>query len=175
MKKIAVLFSNGTEELEALTPVDLLRRCDGAVCEIVSVCGEYLTGSHGIVVKADRLLKDFEVEQYDAIVIPGGMPGATCISQNEIVIKSLKKAFETGKLIASICASPAVVLAKHNIIDGKNVTCYPAQVFIKALSKCTYTAKHLQTDGNLITADGPESAFEFAREIARYLGLNPEF
>lgn len=175
MKKIAVLFSNGTEELEALTPVDLLRRCDGAVCEIVSICGEFPQGSHGIVVKADKLIEDFDIEQYDAIVIPGGMPGATYISQNEIAVRAIKKAFETGKLVASICASPAVVLAKNNLINGKKVTCYPAQVFVNSLLECIYTAKHVQTDGNLITADGPESAFEFAREIAKNLGLSPKF
>ena len=175
MKKIAVIFSNGTEELEALTPVDLLRRCDGAICDIVSICGEMPVGSHGIAVKADKTVDEFDMADYDAIVIPGGMPGATYISQNKKVVDGLKQAFADGKLVASICASPAVVLAQNNLIDGKKVTCYPADVFIDSFSNCNYTAKNLQIDGNLITADGPQSAFEFAKALATALGLSPKF
>lgn len=172
--KIAVLFSNGTEELEALTPVDVLRRAK-ATCDIVSVCGEYPTGSHNIVVKADKLVEDFDMDEYDAIIIPGGMPGAKIISENEIVTKQIKKAFESGKLVASICASPAVVLASKGFIDGKKATCYPAEQFIKMMQPTSYTATDVEIDGNLITANGPKSAFKFAFAICDYLKLTPSF
>lgn len=175
MKRIAVIFSNGTEELEALTPVDILRRCDGAVCDIISISGEMPTGSHGITVRADGLAQEVCFDQYDAIVIPGGMPGATYISQNQKVVTALRNALAEGKLVASICASPAVVLAQNGLVSGKTVTCYPAKVFIDSLVDCHYTAKNLQVDGNLITADGPQSAFEFAKAIASALGLTPKF
>ena len=175
MKKIAVLFSNGTEELEALTPVDVLRRCDGVVCDIIGVGGEYVVGSHGIKVKADKEITDFCVDKYDGIIVPGGMPGATNITQNTVAVGAIKKCMQENKLVASICASPAVVLAQHNLVNGKKVTCYPAEVFIKQLSNSVYTGEHLQRDSNLITADGPESAFDFAKEIAKALGVTPKF
>ena len=174
MKKIAVIFANGTEELEALTPVDLLRRCRDTVCDIVSICGEMPIGSHNIVVKADKLIDDFCMDEYDAIVIPGGMPGAVNISQNQKVVESLKQAFNDGKIVASICASPSVVLAHHGLIEGKKVTCYSFKDFVDEFKNSQYTGKNLQVDGNLITANGPESAFEFAMEIAKSLGLTPK-
>jgi 4-methyl-5(b-hydroxyethyl)-thiazole monophosphate biosynthesis len=174
MKKIAVIFSNGTEEIEALTPVDVLRRT-GAQCDIVSVSGEHPVGSHGITVKADKTDSELDMDLYDAIVIPGGMPGAEIISQNDNIIRALKKAFIDGKVVASICASPAVVLAKHGLIAGKRATCYPADVFISLMSATNYTASDVERDGLLITANGPKSAMKFALEICSVLNLTPKF
>ena len=168
MKKIAVLFSNGTEELEALTPVDVLRRA-GADCDIVSICGNYPVGSHNITVKADRLVEDVVFDVYDCIVIPGGMPGATKISENNYAMNGVKKAIKQNKVIASICASPAVVLASNRLIDGKKATCYPAESFIQMMNVADYTGADVQVDGNLITANGPKSAFKFSLEIINYL------
>lgn len=174
MKKIAVIFSNGTEEIEAFTPVDVLRRT-GAQCDIVSVSGEYPVGSHGITVKADKTDSEFDMDLYDAIVIPGGMPGAEIISKNDIIIDALKKAFNDGKVVASICASPAVVLANNGFIDGKKATCYPAPSFIQMMRPANYTGSDVERDGLLITANGPKSAMKFALEICCALGLTPKF
>jgi len=173
MKRIAVIFSNGTEEIEALTCVDILRRCRDASCDIVSISGDIPVGSHGIAVKADKTVDEFMMADYDAVVIPGGMPGATYISRNAKIIDALKQAIAQNKLVASICASPAVVLAENGLIEGKKVTCYPAEAFIAQLKGCHYTASGLEIDGNLITADGPKSAFDFALAIATKLGLTP--
>jgi 4-methyl-5(b-hydroxyethyl)-thiazole monophosphate biosynthesis len=174
MQKIAVIFSNGTEEIEALTPVDVLRRT-GAQCDIVSVSGEYPKGSHGIIVKADLTAESLDMDNYDAIVIPGGMPGAEIISNDQAIICALKKAFNENKVVASICASPAVVLAKNGFIDGKTATCYPAPAFIEMMKVAKYTAGDVERDGNLITANGPKSAMKFALEICSVLGLTPKF
>ena len=108
--KVAVILANGCEELEALTPVDVLRRA-GADVDLVSINGEFAKGSHDIVIKGDKLIEDIDLSEYECLVVPGGMPGATNISQNQKVVEGLKKALKENKLIASICASPAVVLA----------------------------------------------------------------
>jgi 4-methyl-5(b-hydroxyethyl)-thiazole monophosphate biosynthesis len=174
MKKVAVIVANGTEELEALTPVDVLRRAN-AVCDIVSIYGKTVNGSHGIIITADKTLSEVNFNDYDAIVIPGGMPGATNISACEKVVSATKTMLEEGKLVASICASPAVVLASNGLIKGKKVTCYPAQDFIKMLSENTYTGSDVEISENLITANGPKSAMKFSNEICAFLSLTPKF
>ena len=174
MKKIAVLFANGTEEIEGITPVDILRRC-GAEVVTVSVSGTEITGSHGIVIKADTTADKLNADDVDAIVIPGGMPGAKNIAQNDFVLTAIKKAFLDGKVVGAICASPAVVLASNGLIDGRTATCYPFEDFIKMMSACNYTGAEVQTDGNLVTANGPRSAMKFSLELAKVLGLTPCF
>ena len=169
--KIAVIFANGTEEIEGITPVDVLRRAD-VTCDIVSVSGEPV-GSHGISIKADLLSNQLDMNNYDGIVIPGGMPGAVNIANDEHVKKALIKANKEEKMIASICASPAVVLAPLGILNGRKATCFPASDFVDELGK-SYTGKNVEIDGHVITANGPKSAMEFALEICKYLQLKPK-
>ena len=171
MKKIAVIFANGMEEIEALTPVDLLRRA-GIRVDTVSVCGEYPTGSHSVTVKADRIIEETDLLDYDGIVIPGGMPGATNIASNKKVISCIEKFIAQGKLVSSICASPAVVLASNGFLKGKKATCFPAPDFISAMGE-SYTGSDVEVDGNLITANGPKSAMKFAIAICK--AVAPEF
>ena len=171
MVKIAVLFADGTEEIEGITPVDILRRA-GAECDIVSVAGEYLTGSHGITIKADKLINKIDVCSYDAVVIPGGMPGATNIAKNEQAIELIKHLISKGKLVAAICASPAVVLAQNDLLMATSATCFHADCFTSQLGK-NYTGKEVEVSDNFITADGPKSALKFAMAIAKYLQLDP--
>lgn len=170
--KIAVFFANGTEELEALTPVDVLKRA-GAQVDIISVEDSILVGSHGIKVIADKLVADVKGCDYDAFVIPGGMPGAVNISNCESAVKMIKKGYAENKLIASICASPAVVLARHGLINGK-ATCYPHQDFISGLGDF-YTGNDVELFNNVITANGPKSAFAFSLKICEYLNITPKF
>lgn len=172
--KIAVIFANGTEEIEALTPVDVLRRAKIDV-DVVSINGIAPTGSHNIKVVADRVIENTYLNDYDGIVIPGGMPGATNISENEDVVNCLKNFMLNGKMIASICASPAVVLANKGVIANKRVTCYPSINFVSMLKNNFYTEKDVEVDGNLITANGPKSAFEFSLKIVEYLGKTISF
>ncbi len=172
--KVGVIFAYGTEEIEAITPIDVLRRA-GVDCDIISVSGEYPIGSHGITVKADKVIEETDLSIYDAIVIPGGMPGAINISNNQKVIDAVKDAIENNKVVGAICASPAVVLAKHNLIDGKSVTCYPAKDFIKMLKNSIFTNKSVQRDGNIVTANGPKSAMEFSLLICDALNINAKF
>lgn len=172
MAKIAVLFADGTEEIEGITPVDVLRRA-GAECDIVSVGGEYITGSHGITIKADKLIDKIDMRFYDAVVIPGGMPGATNIAKCEKAIEFIKYLISKGKLISAICASPAVVLAQNDLLMATSATCFHADCFIGQLGN-NYTGKEVEVSDNYITADGPKSALKFALAIAKYLGLDPK-
>ena len=94
--------------------------------------------------------------------------------ENKIAIEGLKKILEQGKVIASICASPAVVLASHGLIQGRKATCYPAKDFVDALGE-SYTGEDVQVDGNLITANGPKSAMAFSLVICEKLGVNAKF
>jgi 4-methyl-5(b-hydroxyethyl)-thiazole monophosphate biosynthesis len=173
--KIAVLIANGSEEIELITPIDILRRA-GVICDVVSVNDIAVNCSRGVNIIADKLITEICVSEYDGVVIPGGMPGATNISNSEQAINFIKYLLEQGKMVSSICASPAVVLAKHGLINGKKATCFPAQEFIETLksSGATYTANGVETDGNIITANGPKSAMEFSMQICAYLGLTPK-
>ena len=175
MVKIAVFFADGTEELEGITPVDLLKRCEGAFVDTVSVCGKSITTSHGVLITPDKTVDEVDLLSYDALVIPGGMPGATNIAACKKVSEAIENAEKSGKLVAAICASPAVVLASQGFFRGKKLTCYPAPAFIEMLKNNDYTAADVEVDGNLITANGPKSAFMFAKAICEYLNLTPKF
>ncbi|MBO7345333.1 MAG: DJ-1/PfpI family protein [Clostridia bacterium] len=174
MTKIAVLIANGSEEIETLTPLDIFRRCENAHCDLISVSGKTPTCSHGVCVCADKEIDQVNLYDYDAVVIPGGMPGATNISNDKRVITALKKISESDKLIASICASPAVVLAKNGLLGEQKATCYPAPAFIELMGD-NYTGSDVEVGERLITANGPKSAMQFSIEICKALGLKPKF
>lgn len=174
MKKLAVIFANGMEEIEALTPVDVLRRA-GVVCDTVALDSDQAVGSHNIVIKADKSLSKVNLDEYDGIVIPGGMPGATNISDSQTIIDALGRFIRNGKLVCALCASPAVVLAKRRLIDGFKATCYPAPQFIELMKYTEYTADDVTVCKNLITGNGPKSAMKFSLAICDYLGLIPKF
>ena len=174
MKKVAVLVANGSEEIEFITPVDVLRRAEGICCDVFGVGGIELVGSHKIVLRADYDVKDLDMNLYDAIVIPGGMPGATNIANCKEVKEALIIAFNSNKVVGAICASPAVVLADNGFIDGRNATCFPAEDFIKIIKRAKYSAKDVEIDKNLVTANGPKSAMGFALALCKVLGVNPK-
>lgn len=171
--KIAVLISNGSEEIEVLTPVDVLRRAN-VECHLISVCEKQVVGSHNIKITSDYLLDEVCLSSYDGIVIPGGMPGAEIISKSKKVINAITDMMKNNKLVASICASPAVVLARHNLLQNKKATCYMADDFIN-LMKDNFILEDVVVDGNLITANGPKSAMLFSLKICEFLGVKPKF
>lgn len=170
MKNIGVIFANGFEEIEGLTIVDILRRA-GLICQMVGLSGETATGAHGIKVVMDCTFDAFKDTKYDAIILPGGMPGAENLRDSRKLLESLKKASEADKLIAAICAAP-IALAAADILHGKNVTCYPG--FESQLTGACYTASRVQVDGNIITANGPGSAMDFSYQILEYLGCSKQ-
>ena len=171
MKKIAVMFADGFEEIEALGTVDILRRA-GVTCDIVSIQKETVTGAHGIKIQSDKIISE-DIKNYDMIVCPGGLPGAEYLSECELLIETIKEFDKrTDKYIAAICASPAVVLSKSGVVDSKNITCYPTNDFKNMLSNSNYKDDNVVVDGNIITSRGPATALEFAYKILEVLGYD---
>lgn len=159
--KVAVLLANGFETLEALTVVDILRRGE-VECNTFSLEGDEVTTSHNIKLKADKSIMDEEINSYDFLVLPGGMPGSINLRDDERVIELVKKFNEKNKWICAICAGP-IVLGKAGITEGKNVTCYPG--FEEELGNCNYKNDMVVVDGNIITGRGPAAVIPFAFEI----------
>lgn len=172
MKKIALILADGFEEGEALFTVDIFRRA-GFTCDMLAIKDEMVEGSHGITVKADRLLGDDKLEDYDLLFLPGGLPGAPNMRDDDRVI-ALTKAFaaDPDKYLAAICAAP-MVLAKADVVKGKKVTSNPAEGVVNALKDAgaDYVDDQLvAVDGKLLTSRGPATVFPFAFAVVDALG-----
>jgi 4-methyl-5(b-hydroxyethyl)-thiazole monophosphate biosynthesis len=165
MKKVAVLFAEGFEEIEALTVVDIMRRAN-VTCHMIGIDKINVLGTHSIQVKCDKTL-DNDIKDYDLIVLPGGMPGAKNLQENKKVIEAVKYFNESGKLVSAICAAP-IVLGTANIIENRNITSYPG--FEDELKGCNYKEDRVVVDGNIITSRGPATAMEFAYKLLEILG-----
>lgn len=143
-------LATGFEEVEALAPVDILRR-GGVEIKTVSVTGDLLVESaHGVAIKADLLFEDADLASADLLLLPGGLPGATNLNEHEGLRKALVGQNERGGRIAAICAAP-LVLGGLGLLNGKKATCYPG--FEKYLTGATYTA-----DLCTSTATSPQGA-----------------
>ena len=165
MKKTAILFAKGYEEVEALTVVDLLRRAKIG-CEILSVADSgQVTGSHGISIGADRNFSGTDFSQYDGVILPGGMPGTTNLAADERVLALLRSFAAAGKLTAAICAAPTV-LAKAGLLDGKKAVCYPGME--EQLTGAKVSFDPVAVDGTVITSRGLGTAIPFALSIVQY-------
>ena len=165
MKKVALLLADGFEEVEVVTPVDFLRRA-GIQVVISSISGEMVTGSHNIVMKADMTIDGLPAD-LDGIILPGGMPGAANLAQSETVTELLQKMNNNNKLIAAICAAPALVLDGSGLLEGRSFTCYPG--FEKEVTGADFCTERVVQDGNIITSRGPGTAAEFSIALIEYL------
>lgn len=164
-EKVGMMVANGYEEIEMLTVVDVLRRA-GMTCDIISVTGERkLTSSHKVTVEADLKYEEADFDSYDALVIPGGMPGTINLGEHGGVCEQLKKAHEAGKLIAAICAAPTV-FGKLGLLEGKKAICYPG--LEDQLTGAIVTCEPAVRDGNIITSRGMGTAIDFALAILAY-------
>lgn len=166
--KVIVFLAEGFEEVEALTVVDYLRRLDDVEVEMVSIGdSEYVKGAHEIIVKSDSKLDDLSnYEDYSALVIPGGMPGAINLRSDEKVIELVREFNLQGKIVAAICAGP-IVLEEAKIIDSRRITSYPG--FELEFRNSIYLEESVVVDENIITSRGPAFAVDFAMEIANKL------
>lgn len=171
MKKTILLATNGFEEIEALTVVDVLRRA-GVACELCSVVNtDYLTGSHDITIKADYKLEDMGtpaemVASYDAVILPGGMPGSENLKNHDGVIAILQAFAAAGKITAAICAAP-IALERAGLLAGKRCTVYPG--CLPQSDAYCLTDAPVEHDGNVITGKAPAAALPFAYELVRTL------
>ncbi|WP_139904133.1 DJ-1 family glyoxalase III [Clostridium thermarum] len=169
MKTVLLFLAEGFEEIEALTVVDILRRA-GVQCDMCSLKGTYVTGSHGIEVKSDICLDDIDQRGYDAVVLPGG-PGADVLKNNVRVVQLVKDFYMSGRITAAICAAP-IVLAEAGIVNGHNVTSYPSVKNV--LDNSVYKEDLVVLHNNILTSRGPATAFPFAYALLEALGLEKE-
>ena len=169
MKKVYVFLADGFEDVEALIPIDVLRR-GGVDVTTVSISDFPLVQSaHGVNVEADIMFEQGDFTDADLLFLPGGMPGASNLFEHKGVCKAIVNQHMAGKKVAAICASPAVVLAPLGILDGKKATCYPGFESVLAENNATYTGDLVTVDGNVTTGEGPAAAFPFAYELLSQL------
>lgn len=167
MSKVAVLLAEGFEEIEAVTPIDLLRRA-GVEVVTAGVAGEVVRGSHGITVGTEAGIASLRVDDLDGVVLPGGMPGAANLAASSEVARLVRSMAGSKKLVAAICAAPAKVLAPMGVLSGRRATCFPGDE-VAFSSDVVFSEDRVVRDGNVITSRGAGSAAEFAEEIIRYL------
>ena len=162
---IYLLLADGVEEIEALTPLDILRRA-GIEIKTVGINGKYAKGSHGIVVECDITAEDADMSKLDMVILPGGMPGSTNLDASPFTDKAIKAVLDNGGRLAAICAAP-LVLGRRGLLVGRSATCYPG--FEGELTGATVVDKSVVTDGNITTAKGMGVALAFAKELVSLL------
>lgn len=165
---VCLFLADGFEEIEALTPVDLLRRA-GVEVVTVGVTGKNVTGSHGITVSADVTgdeAKELLSKDIEMIILPGGMPGASNLDSSELVDRFISYAAERGAYLAAICAAP-MLLGKRGLLKGKDATCYPG--FENYLEGAVHYEASVVVDGNFVTSDGMGSALDFSLQLVSLL------
>jgi 4-methyl-5(b-hydroxyethyl)-thiazole monophosphate biosynthesis len=166
MKTACVLLADGFEEVEAITPIDYLRRA-GIEVQVLGLTGKLISGSHGIKVEANIGSEGLNGD-YDCIVVPGGGRGADNIAASPAAVYLIKRHFGAGKLVAAICAAPAVVLhSACDILKGRRFTGFPGTE--TRVQGATFSEERVVVDGNLITSRAAGSAGEFAYAIVSAL------
>jgi len=167
-KNVLVIIADGFEEIEAITVIDILRRC-GVSVVVAGLDKIEIKGSHNIIINADKIL-DKNDNCFEAIVLPGGMPGSKNLSDSPLVDQMLFYANSEKKIIAAICAAPAVVLASKGILSKKKATCFPSMEE-KFDDSTIFSENRVVVDGNIITSRGAGTSAEFVFVIAEELGL----
>ena len=163
---VYIFLANGFEEIEALCVLDFLRRA-GVETKTVGVDTKIAMGSHKIPVVCD--IEDKELsgnEEFDMIILPGGLPGATNLDKSEVVDHFINRAVNEDKFVSAICAAP-FILGKRGILNGKRASCYPG--FENELKGATVTTDGCVRDGKIITARAMGKSHDFALEIVEAL------
>ena len=162
---IIVLLAEGFEEIEALTPVDMMRRANLEV-KTVGIAGRTVTGAHNITVLADATPDEIDLTAVEMAVFPGGMPGSLNLDASPYTDKVINAVLANGGRLAAICAAP-LVLGRRGLLKGKNATCFPG--FEGELCGATVLECDFVTDGNITTGRGMEYSLPFAQELVRLL------
>lgn len=162
MAKVYEFLANGFEDIEALAPLDILRRGGVEVITVSITDDEAVTTAHGVTLKADAVFSEIDFTDADLLVLPGGMPGAKNLLEHEGLREVLLAHHAEGKQIAAICAAP-MVLGLNRLLEGRKATCYPG--FEENLIGAEYTADMVTVDGNITTGRGPGAAMEFGYQL----------
>ncbi len=165
MSGICVLLATGFEEIEAITVIDVLRRAELEVT-ILGVGGEKICGAHGLQVETDLSLEEGMGRDWDALVLPGGLPGATNLRDHPQVLELVRSVHSAGGKLAAICAAP-IVLGSAGVLQGRQATCYPG--FEDGLEGAECSQERVVVDGNLTTSRGPGTSLDFALSLVAQL------
>lgn len=165
MSNVLVLFANGSEELEAVSIVNILRR-GGIAVTLAGVQPGLLRGSRGTQIMPDTTLDAALSHDYDMVVLPGGQPGTNNLKSDPRVIQLLQRMATQGKYVCAICAAPSV-LAAAGLLDGRHATSFPGS--LDGFQKVTQESNAVVEDGKLITSRGPGTAMDFALTLVERL------
>ncbi|HEC60152.1 MAG TPA: DJ-1/PfpI family protein [Methylophaga sp.] len=168
MPAVLIPLAEGCEELEAVTLIDLLRRADFTVVTASLTKQQQVTASRGVRLVADVWLEDVMHDDFDMIVLPGGLPGATYLNDDHRIHAILKRLNKSGKAIAAICAAP-LVLAHAGLVNGKTIAHYPEVLHSNEWPNVMLSDDAIVIDGNILTSRGPGTAMDFALTIIEYL------
>ena len=163
MANVLVPLAQGCEELEAVTIIDLLRRAEINVIT-ASLDDRPITASRGTKILADTTLDQVLDQEFDMVVLPGGLPGADYLNEDNRIHQILQRTVNNNKLVAAICAAPKV-LASAGLLENKKATAYPGVLDALNLNTTEVTNSTVQQDGNILTSRGPGTAMDFALEI----------
>ena len=165
-KRVLIIVADGFEEIEAVSPIDILRGANIDVT-VAGLTSRQTTGAHGIILIADTTLDDCD-GNFDAVILPGGSPGAQNLSKSEKVKTRILTMHRAGKIVAAICASPVTVLAPLGILKGKKATCYEGME--KDFPQdVTFVNEPVVTDGTIVTSRGPGTAQFFGLKLVALL------
>lgn len=167
-RQVAVLLADGFEEIEAVTIIDVLRRA--GVPTVLAGVGNVpvAKGAHAIDLAVEVDVERLMPEDFAAVILPGGMPGAQNLAESRAVKRLLRDVHKNGALVAAICAAP-IALAAAGLLNGRRVTSYPS--VREKLGKSEHTGKAVEKDGRVLTGSGPGTALEFAYAIVSELGM----
>ena len=164
---VYVFLADGFEEIEALCPIDLMRRAGIDVTTVAISDKRQVIGSHNISVEADILMDQLKIDELpELIMLPGGMPGAVNLSEDRRLCHLLQSSASEGVIIAAICAAP-FILGNLGLLENREATCYPG--YERSLTGARISEKGVVRDGKFITAAGMGVSFEFGLEIVRAL------
>jgi 4-methyl-5(b-hydroxyethyl)-thiazole monophosphate biosynthesis len=168
MAKVLVPLAAGFEELEAITLIDLMRRAGFEVIT-AGLDDQPVRASRGNVLIPDTSIDKVMDEDFDLVVLPGGLPGADNLTNNENVQTLLKRQNQQGKTVGAICAAPRA-LARAGVLEGKRITCYPGTLDHLDNKPFVISGSAVETDGNVVTSRGPGTAMDFALELIAMSG-----
>ncbi len=167
MVNTAILFAPGYEEIEGLTIVDILRRAN-INTSIIGVDEKEVTGAHNVTIKTDQTLDELNIDEVDALILPGGAPGFKNLQKNKMVLSMIKEVHKKKKIVAAICASP-IVLATAGILNQKKATIYPGMEAEIKKAKGTFVDDLVVVDDNIVTSRGPATTILFSLKLVEIL------
>jgi 4-methyl-5(b-hydroxyethyl)-thiazole monophosphate biosynthesis len=164
--RVLVPIADGTEEIEAVCIIDVLRRA-GAHVTVASVGNLQITASRGVRIVADCTIADCQDDDFDLVALPGGIPGAEHLRDSQALIQLLRRHQAAGGWYGAICAAPAVVLSHHGLLGGRQATSHPA--FTEQMTDGEAVTSRVVVDGKCVTSQGPGTAIAFALTLVALL------